>query len=185
MLTLADAGATVVLTERGAHQPLSVGRRRALHVPGLSVSATSASVSVTSGTTRVAVTGATLLAGGLSLRADLGLTTSYDAAGVRTLTITLAQHTGSGSHDFLHIAGVLTVASATGTLTSTATGTTGRITLGSPQLDATTFGATAHATSVTLAFDGGSTQHRDRRSRAEHQRLRLHRATSPWTVAAR
>ena len=47
-----------------------------------------------SGTTRVSVTGATLLAGGLSLRADLGLTTSYDAAGVRTLTITLAQHTG-------------------------------------------------------------------------------------------
>ena len=156
MLTLDDAGATVVLTS-GALTSLSLSGAPALHVPGLSVSAASASVSITSGTTRVSVTGATLLAGGLSLRADLGLTTSYDAAGVRTLTITLAQHTGTGSHDFLHIDGVLIVASATGTLTSTATGTTGRITLGSPQLDATTFGATAHATSVTLAFDGSST----------------------------
>ena len=137
---------------------LSLSGTPALHVPGLSVSAASASVALSGGTTTVSVTGAVLDAGGLALRANLALTTAYDATGARTVTITLSQHTGgTGSHDFVSIAGVLTVANATGSLVATASGTSGSVGLTGFVLDPTTFGSSASATSVTLSFGGAST----------------------------
>ena len=161
LLTLDDAAASVVLTKNvstgtSSLTSLSLSGTPALHVPGLDVTATAASVDVDSaGAISVGVTNAALVASGLELHADLSIATGTDATGARTITVTVAAATDGSA--FLDLAGVITVATATGTLHSTAQGTTGDIVLANPTFDASTFGGSAHADSVHLALDGAST----------------------------
>ena len=153
LLTLGDVSATVVLGTTGLTS-LAASGTPSLHVPGLSVTATTVAVSYTSGAVRVSLTGAQLVASGLTLAADLTVTTGTDAQGRRTLSVAIASVSGT---NLLSVAGVLVAASGTGTVVSDATGTTGELILGGTSLVGLG-GATASATSVALRFAGDSTR---------------------------
>ena len=166
LLTLGDVSATVVLGTTGLTS-LSASGQPTLHVPGLSVTADTVAVSYTASAVRVSLTGAQLVASGLTLAADLTVTTGTDAQGRRTLRVAIASISGT---NLLSVAGVLVAASGNGTVVSGATGTTGDLTLEGTSLVGLG-GATADADAVVLHFAGDSTRVAvDGRAPGHHQR---------------
>ena len=146
----------MVLTGAGISSFTMTGGTVALHVPGLSLVATGVTVSTTGGILKVAVAGATLTAGGLSLHAGLTFTSGTDASGARTMSIAVSNtYTGSGSGTaFLVIPGAVTVNGAAGNLTSSAAGTSGSLTLDDVHFDAD-LPVSANAANIALRFGGG------------------------------
>ena len=149
LLTVSDGAATVVLTG-GSLTSLTLSGSAALHVPGLSLTATGVAVTASTTALTVTIAGATLTAGGLALHAGLTFTSSTDAAGARTLSIAIASASGT---NLLELADIVTIVGGTGTVLSDASGTSGSLTLSGITFDA---GLSFAATSVSISFAGDS-----------------------------
>ena len=153
LLTVDDATATIVLTA-GTLSSLAISGTPALHVPGLSLTATGVSVTASPTALTVTVTGGTLDAAGLALHANLTFTTGTDASGGRTMSISI-NNTDGATTDLLSIANVIRVQDGTGTVVTTSTGTTGQLTLA---MTSVTFpGLSLTATGARISFGGATT----------------------------
>ena len=123
-----------------------------LHVPGFDVTGTLA-VNVTSTSVTVSGTGVTVKAGGLSLHADVLFSSTTDASGARTVSVSLTNSDGATSL-FLDVPNAFSVQDGSGILLVTPTGTSGSLTLTSPVFHLPA--GVSLTGNLVLTFGGGS-----------------------------